>query len=361
MSPDDAIYLTQQDLDDDVIIAKICADGEAWDLSAEDIAYLRDEGVDDDVIEALIDPAAAADRYGFRLGDGDAYDDQETHTPYVFSSGYYYGPIARAYFYDPFFYPYLYCDRFAFSFSYWPSYYAGYYWPYSYGFYAYPYFSCARSSFYSSYSYCGPSYRDYRTRYRDGFADRGNVRWRNWDSSRTGRVADGGKRLNVGGSVERRMRTGDGIAQAPSRREGAPSRRRADLGRITDGETRARVERRGTWTPRGGSAVRRETSERMGRAWRGSRDQVDRPDRSSMRRFEPAPRGGSSARIFRGGDRASRGESPPSFRVPSRERSIERQAQPRADRGREFRAPERMRESPPPQARSNGNGGGRKR
>jgi hypothetical protein len=105
--------------------------------------------------------------------------------------------------------------------------------------------------------------------------------------------------------------------------------------------------------------VRRETSDRVGRAWGRSRDQVDRPDRSSMRRFEPAPRGGSSARIFRGGDRPSRGEGPPSFRMPSRERSIERQAQPRVDRGREFRAPERTREAPPPQARSNGNGWGR--
>jgi len=378
MSPDDAIYLTQQDLDDDVIIAKICADGEAWDLTAEDIAYLRDEGVDEDVIEALIDPASAADRYGFRLGDGDRYDDQPYHTAYVFSCGYYYGPIARAYFYDPFFYPYLYCDRFAFSFSYWPSYYAGFYYPYAYGYYAYPYFSCARSSFYSSYDFCGPSYRDYRVRYRDGFADRGNVRWRSWDGSGSGRVADGGKRLNVGGAVERRMRNGDGIAQAPSRRgdDGARFRRRTDLGRVVDRESRTRVERRGDWIPRGSVGERRETSDRAGRAWGRSRgDMVDRPDRSLSRRWEPAPGGG--ARVYRGGDRESRGESRQIFRMPSRgedrqvfrgpsrDRSSERQAPPRFERGREFRAPERVREqpqAPPPPSRgseSHGNGWGR--
>jgi hypothetical protein len=211
-------------------------------------------------------------------------------------------------------------------------------------------------------------------RYRDGFADRGNVRWRSWDGSGAGRVADGGKRLNVGGAVERRMRAGDGIAQAPSRGgdDGARFRRRTDLGRVVDRESNTRVERRGDWIPRGSVDERRETSDRAGRAWGRSRgDMVDRPDRSLSRRWEPAPGGG--ARVYRGGDRESRGESRQIFRMPSRgedgqvfrgpsrDRSSERQAQPRFERGREFRAPERVREQPqaqpPPQARGSGNNG----
>jgi hypothetical protein len=385
LSPDDAIYLTGEGVSDDVIIAKICADGEAWDLTTDDISDLRDEGVTDDVVEALIDPAAAADRYGFRLGDGDRYANEATHTPYVFSSGYYYGPIARAYFYDPFFYSYMYCDGFSFSFSSWPSYYAGYCWPYAYGFYGYPYFYGARTSFYSGYAFCGPSYRDYRVRYRDGFADRGNVRWRNWDGAGSGgRVADGGKRLNVGGSVERRIRAGDGVAQAPppaSSRGNANGRSRgSDLGRVVDRESRSGVVSRGQWTPRQGTGDRRETSDRTGRAWGRSRDVVDRPSRSSLRGYEPAPRE-NGARVYRGSDRESRGQGRQAFRLPAREGRVERQAQPRIERqaqprnerGREVRAPERTREpqvqsrgrdegrSQMPRAEQHGNGGGRRR
>src|SRR5262249_45489871 len=109
LSPDDAIELTKQGTSDDVIIAKICTDAEAWDLTSDDIKYLQDKGVSDDVVQALIDPQAASEKYGYQLGEGNPDEDQEQppdeaqlpstdSTPYVFTPGYYYGPLARAYF-----------------------------------------------------------------------------------------------------------------------------------------------------------------------------------------------------------------------------------------------------------------------
>src|SRR5262245_24236103 len=231
MSPDDAIYLTQQGTTDDVIIAKICGDGEAWDLTSDDISYLKDHHVSDEVIQALIDPAAAADRYGYRLGDGRT-DDQPEATPYVYSTGYYYGPISRCYFYDPYYYPYYYSPGFSFSIGFgWPGFYASYYYPYCYGYYAYPYYSCAPYSSYYGYNYCGAGYSTYYARYRYGspYYGAGNVSYHGWNSTT-------GARLNTGGSLEQRSRSGEGIAQVG--RGSSSSARAARSGDLSRGVSR---------------------------------------------------------------------------------------------------------------------------
>jgi hypothetical protein len=323
LSPDDAIYLTEQGVDDEVIIAKICADGEAWDLSADDLVYLRDQYVDEDVIEALIDPAGAADRYGFVLGDGDRYDDSHPRTAYVYSLGYYYGPIARNYFCDPFFYSYLYCDRFSFGFSYWPTYYADYCFPYYYGYYAYPYFYYPSTSYYYGYNYCGSYYDRYRTRYRDGYTG-GNVRWRNW--SDRGQLAQGidrprgdwrvesprnrsGGDLNDGDRLRNRTRTRDPIANDnPGRRAGS--------NRTWIPRTRDDIQRRGNI--RGPDELQRPRRMQNGWVRRGETStdpgqQTSRGARIIRGRESTGDRGRSRTRNpddFRRGNQPERGESP---------------------------------------------------
>lgn len=168
LSPDDAIYLTKEGVEDPIIIAKICADAVAWDLTAEEIALLRDKGVSREVVEALIDPEAAATRYGFTLGDPetkpetypDNYAEGTSQTSLIFSFGYYYGPLGVHYLYDPYFYPFYCSPGWGFSYSYWPSYYRSTYFPYHYGYYSYPYY-CYSSGYYSGYPYYGPAYPYY--------------------------------------------------------------------------------------------------------------------------------------------------------------------------------------------------------
>jgi hypothetical protein len=168
LSPEDAIYLTQQGVGDEVIIAKICADAEGWDLTSDEIAYLREKGVSREVVEALIDPAGAAERYGFTLGNPNARPESHPDnygwgtpsTSLVFSLGYYYGPLGVHYFYDPYFYPYYCSPGWAFSFGYWPAYYQATYFPYHCGYYPYPYYWYT-SGYYCGYKYYGPAYPYY--------------------------------------------------------------------------------------------------------------------------------------------------------------------------------------------------------
>ena len=169
LSPDDAMYLTKEGVDDQVIIAKICADAEGWDLTAEEIAHLRDKGVSREVVEALIDPEGASKRWGYTLGDPDAkpesypdnYSEGTSSTSLVFSLGYYYGPLGVHYFYDPYFYSFYCSPWFGFSFSYWPSYYRATYFPYHCGYYSYPYYYYGGPSYYCGYPYYGPAYPYY--------------------------------------------------------------------------------------------------------------------------------------------------------------------------------------------------------
>jgi hypothetical protein len=261
LTPDDAIYLSQQGVDPEIIIAKICADAEAWDLTPEEIVYLAEQGVSLDVINALIDPISAAEKWGFTLGEPDAYIEEgeqyfseEGYYPddgyyieesggssLVFSLGFYYGPLAVHYFSHPYFYPYMFCNGFAFSYSYWPAYYRNYYYPWSCGYYPYPYYAYGPDSYYGGHTYIGYyQYNHYGTHGSTRIHQVGDVGYRSWSDEQyrqaayrsdkppypeirggdAGRqVADGGKgggtrdrtddRMRDGGSGSRRGGGGD--------------------------------------------------------------------------------------------------------------------------------------------------------
>jgi hypothetical protein len=211
LTPDDAIRLTESGVDDVTIIAKICSDAEAWDLSADDIVYLRNLGVSDGVVQALIDPAAAADKYGFTLGVATQESvgqpvESDGSSAYVYSLGYYYGPLSRYYYCDPYFYPYIYSGGFSFGFSYWPWFYASYSWPYSYGYYPYPYFWYPCDSYYYGYGYCGNDYDHFHGPPPPGAGNYyGDTRWR--DGANHGPPAYGSEKPNY---PEIRSRGGSG-------------------------------------------------------------------------------------------------------------------------------------------------------
>ena len=370
LSPDDAIELTKQGTSDDVIIAKICADAEAWDLTSDDIKYLQDKGVSDDVVSALMDPKAAADRYGYQLGQGDQDEQPDTDqapeaelptpdtTPYVFTPGYYYGPLARAYCYDPFFYPYMYSAGFSFSIG-WPAFYASYYWPYAYGYYGYPYFACAQSSYYYGGGYCGSGYNSYRVYYQGGGHPYGGgtLTWHDWSSSGGGRHM-----LNTGGAVEQRSRSGQGYAM---RGPGSQTvrQRTPDMSGLMNREMRSGVVNRGSWirggdgslgsrVVRGGNGAwsrgmgggaergRQMMSVGDGRAWGRSRV-IYGGERGGERNAGPARGYGYGGQASRGyGAPASRGYGAPVYRGGS---------------GRGFGAPARQGS---PQIYRGGSGGG---
>jgi len=265
LSPDDVIKMTKDGTSDDLIIQKICSDAEAWDLTSGDIQYLQDKGVSDDVVQALIDPQAASEKYGYTLGpaedqnqgDEDQNPDEAQlpstdSTPYVFTPGYYYGPLARAYFYDPFFYPYMYSPGFAFSIGFgWPTFYASYYYPYYYGYYGYPYFSCAHGSAYYGGGYCGAGYGNYRTYYQSGGHPygAGTLSWHDWSGANGGRTM-----ISAGGAVEQRSRSGQGFA---IRQPGGGQVVRSSptgLGGQMSREMNSGVIQRGSWI-RGGAGA----------------------------------------------------------------------------------------------------------
>jgi hypothetical protein len=268
LSPDDVIKMTKDGQADDVIIQRICTDAEAWDLTSDDIKYLGDKGVSDDVIQALIDPKAASEKYGYQLGpeqqnqgqdeDQNPSSDQSQlpstdSTPYVFTPGYYYGPLARAYFYDPFFYPYMYSPGFAFSIGFgWPAFYASYYYPYYYGYYGYPYFAYQHGSYYYGGHYCGSGYSNYRGYYTSGGHPYGGgtTAWHDWSGT------SGGHMLTAGGALESRTRSGQGFAvRQPGGGQVVRSSSSTSLGGLMNSETRAGVINRGAWVRSGQGAV----------------------------------------------------------------------------------------------------------
>jgi hypothetical protein len=209
LTPDDAIYLSQEGVDPEIIIAKICADAEAWDLTAEEIVYLAEQGVSLDVINALIDPVSASEKWGFTLGEPDVYiaEGEEIYAEegyypedgyyieesgggsLVFSLGYYYGPLSVHYFSHPYFYPYMYYNGFAFSYLYWPAYYRSYYYPWSCGYYPYPYYAYGSGSYYYGDAYIGY----YEHTYYGGGITRshqvGDIAYRNWNDDRNRKAA----------------------------------------------------------------------------------------------------------------------------------------------------------------------------
>lgn len=282
LTPDDAIDLSQQGAADETIIAKICADGDAWDLSADDIAYLREQGVSEDVIDALIDPERAAEEFGFTLGDGNADEDYGPRTAYVYSLGYYYGPLSRYYFCDPFFYSYYSCSDFAFSYSYWPTYYSTYCHPYYYGFYPYPYFVYPSTSFYYGFSYCGPSYTAfYHSRIRGGGHRFGNVRYRDWDGN--GQVS-----YRSGKPDEPRYRSRNGEGGRIDR--GAGLRQPVGWERRNGGQVRARERDDnglGLRVPGRERVGLRDSDPALRRGWRSRDDGNGRVARDEMRLRRP--------------------------------------------------------------------------
>jgi hypothetical protein len=327
LSPDDAIEMSQQGVDDETIIAKICSDGEAWDLTTDDIAYLRELGVSEAVIRALMDPEAAAERYGFTLGD--EYDDEDgdddgERTAYVYSLGYYYGPLSRFYYCDPFFYSYYFHDGFAFSYSYWPSYYARFYFPYAYGYYAYPYFYYPYDSYYYGYGYCGPRYTRYYYPPPGSRVYYGNVRYRQDLASGPPAYLSGKPN-----APEHRTKFGSGYGDARGRLSVRDpirwERSRDGSRRGTDVRARDPVVSRG----RGAGSGRLERPER---SWRVEREpRVIRPRSFERRTVRPDDPDRSVRR------ESQRRENPRGEEQRRWQRSSERSREPRST----LRAPER--------------------
>ncbi len=172
----DIIELTARNVHERTLVQLIVDDGRAFELSAVEIVELRVAGVSERVIDAMIDPAAgeawlAGDVYeredgadGGETGNGDRSSLDQDYgqgegggdgsTPLVFSFGYYYGPLSRYYYDDPYYFPFWSAGH---AYSYWPSYYA-YGWRPAYDeYYEYPYNWYEYSSYYC-HTYYDPAY-----------------------------------------------------------------------------------------------------------------------------------------------------------------------------------------------------------
>ncbi len=174
---DDVIGLTRQGVSDRTIVELIVKDGRAFEMNDHEIQQLEDADVSQVVIDAMLDPVAGQDwldgkstggydEDGLPTGSGsggystsldrayrNGYDDGRS-TALVYSFGYYYGPLARYYYCDPFYYPFW---SSGYSSVYWPSYCAFSYRP-SYDWcYAYPYNYYNYNSYYC-YTYYDPGY-----------------------------------------------------------------------------------------------------------------------------------------------------------------------------------------------------------
>lgn len=173
---DEVIELTQQGVTDRAIVELIVKDGRAFDMDEAEIADLRDEDVSEDVIRAMLDPNEGRDWLdGNFSSDGeDGFYDEDSNgystsldraygqgyqdgrsTALVYSFGYYYGPLARYYYDDPFYYPFWSSGQY--SASYWPSYYAFNYRPHYAWYSAYPYNYYNYDSYYC-YTWYDPGY-----------------------------------------------------------------------------------------------------------------------------------------------------------------------------------------------------------
>lgn len=217
---DDVIELAGKGVADRTIIELIVEDGRAFGMSEEEIQRLRDAGVSQLVIDVMLDPAvgttwlegeSGAGTYGVEGGDaggvaggystsldrdygqgyGDGYEAGRS-TALVYSFGYYYGPLARYYYCDPFYYPFYFSG---YAGSYWPSYWA-FYWRPSYSWcYAYPYNYYNYSSYYC-HTYYDPGYWSY-----SGYAVQPGYGRTVWDGSP--RWRNGGVAPKTGGRQER--------------------------------------------------------------------------------------------------------------------------------------------------------------
>ena len=171
----DVIGLAKQGVSDRTIVELIVKDGRAFEMSDEETQALVDAGVSQIVIDAMLDPASGQTWLdGKSTSTGPAYDedgipanndystslDQAYQNGYsdgtalVYSFGYYYGPLSRYYYDDPFYFSFYWGG---YGGGYWPSYCASYYRPYWDWCSAYPYNYYNYNSYYC-YSYYDPGY-----------------------------------------------------------------------------------------------------------------------------------------------------------------------------------------------------------
>lgn len=393
--------MTEQGASDEEIVRLIVEDGRGFEMNEDEIADLRDAGVSEIVIDAMLDPSVGLawleddDRYydddgGYSSSLDEAYGQgyrDGRRTALVYSFGYYYGPLARYYYDDPFYYSFWHAG---YAYSYWPSYYAYWYRPaYSY-YYSYPYNWYNYSSYYC-HTYYDPGYwtaHGYtvlpgygRTVWDDG------PRWRDGGLSpvKGGRPSSGvltrlgdqtrmrspgssppaireaiASRTDRGVPTVRKPAARTPVAGRPAEtRVGAGSGRRAtERGNVARGGERA-ARGNVTRAPRGNSQRVRGT-ERVS----GVRD----VSRGRIERGQPAERG-RSARVERGGNaRVDRPASPArrseprvqrgtsrretAVRTPARRQAVERPTQARRSSGW-ARSEDRI------ERRAAGNGGAR--
>lgn len=279
---DDVIGLAREGVSDRTIVELIVKDGRAFDMNEDEIASLRDEGVSEVVIDAMLDPVAGQDWLDGRTSDDQSYDqggyssndgystslDQAygrgysdgRSTALVFSFGYYYGPLARYYYCDPFYYPFW---SAGYASSYWPSY-CAFYWRPAYAWaYSYPYNWYNYNSYYC-YTYYDPGYYNYRGyTVQPGY---GRTVWDNGPRWRNGGLPPGGNgRLDGSGAIDRvRERLFSGRPSAPPVVVGAGLAERPSGGATSRGELPAagrwrdgRVARGVSPTPGAPSPIRR--------------------------------------------------------------------------------------------------------
>ena len=170
----DVIGLAKQGVSDRTIVELIVKDGRAFEMSAEETQALVDAGVSQVVIDAMLDPASGQTWLEGKSTTGPAYDedgiptnndystslDQAYQNGYsdgtalVYSFGYYYGPLSRYYYNDPFYFSFYWGG---YGYGYWPSYCASYYRPYYSWCSPYPYNYYNYNSYYC-YTYYDPGY-----------------------------------------------------------------------------------------------------------------------------------------------------------------------------------------------------------
>lgn len=218
---DEIINLSREGTSTRTLMELIVQDGRAFEMSDDELQRLEDAGVDADVIHAMQDPSFAQqwlDKQGPQVDDngntapegddegpapgndgggsgggyqsdldrayGQGYSDGQTSL--IYSFGYYYGPLSRYYYVDPFYYSFWFSG--SWGVGYWPSYCAYYYrpaynWcsPYPYNYYNYSSYYCNtyydpgyyRANGYTVPSGGGRTIYDTSPRWRDGGVNAG--------------------------------------------------------------------------------------------------------------------------------------------------------------------------------------------
>jgi hypothetical protein len=269
---DDIFELTERGVSERTIVQLIVDDGRAFELDQDELADLRAAGVSEVVIDAMLDPAVGrawlsggttgttGGGYSTSLDEAynQGYSAGVSSTALVFSFGYYYGPLARYYYCDPFYYPFWYSG---YGYSYWPSYYSYWYRPYYDCYYAYPYNWYGYSSYYChSYYDAGywghngysmpPGYNhsvwDNGPRFRGGGVTppKGG---RPYDGTENGRVVTGGTNRMRNPSAPPAIREAEG-GRTPSDRGGAGSGLATRTGRGIDTPSARTPSSRGSGT-----------------------------------------------------------------------------------------------------------------